>query len=76
MTQDPAEIQRQLNQEVERIRGYADLTEDAKRRRIAEVYEKARTAYEEAVEAQERAVQERVSKTALSVLLTLLPVCR
>ena len=67
MAQDPAEIQRQLNQEVERIRGYADLTEEAKRRQIAEVYEKARTAHEEAVEAREREVRERVSRTERAV---------
>ncbi len=58
----PTEIRQRLNEEVERIRGYADLTEEAKQRRIAEAREKAAAEYQEAVEAEERAVQERAEK--------------
>ena len=58
----PTEIRQRLNSEVEQIRGYADLTHEAKQRRIAEAREKAQAEYQEAVEAEERAVQERAEK--------------
>ena len=58
----PIEIRERLDAEVEQIRGYADLTEEAKQRRIAEAREKAQAEYQEAVEAEERAVQERAEK--------------
>jgi hypothetical protein len=44
MATDPVEIIQQRNAEVERIRGYADLTPEAQERRIAEVNERARAA--------------------------------
>jgi hypothetical protein len=46
----PTQIRQHLNKEVERIRGYADLTE------------KAKAEYQEAVEAEERKVQERAER--------------
>ena len=58
----PKEIRERLNSEVEQIRGYADLTEEAKQRRIAEARQKAQAEYQEAVEAEERQVQERVER--------------
>jgi hypothetical protein len=58
----PTQIRQRLNSEVERIRGYEDLTEEAKHRRIAEAREKAQAEYQAAVEAEERQVQERAEK--------------
>ena len=58
----PIEIRQRLDAEVEQIRGYVDLTEEAKQRRIAEAREKAQAEYQEAVEAEERQVQERAQK--------------
>ena len=58
----PIEIRQRLNSEVEQIRGYVDLTEEAKRRRIAEARQKAQAEYQEAVEAEERQVQERAER--------------
>ena len=45
MTTDPVEILNRRNTEVAQIRGYADLTEDAKNRHIAEVNERAQQEY-------------------------------
>lgn len=56
------EISRRLDAEVEQIRGYADLTEEAKQRRIAEAREKAQAEYQEAIEAEERQIQERAGR--------------
>jgi hypothetical protein len=69
----PTEIKRRLDTEVEKIRGYADLTDEAKRRRIAEAYEKAEAEHREAVEAQERQVRERVEKAEKTVFATPYP---
>jgi hypothetical protein len=41
MTTDPVEILNRRNAEVARIRGFADLTEEAKGRRIAAANERA-----------------------------------
>jgi hypothetical protein len=41
MATDPVEILNRRNAEVAKIRNYADLTEEAKQRRIAEVSERA-----------------------------------
>ncbi len=51
------EIKRRLDAEVEKIRGYADLTEEAKARRIAEVNERAQQEYRQAVEDQEQQIK-------------------
>ncbi len=73
MTTDPLEILNQRNKEVEQIRGYADLTEDAKARRIAEVNEKTQEEYRQAVEDQEQAARERVEKAEQAVFATPYP---
>src|SRR5215207_4370952 len=62
MATDPVEILNRRNAEVAQIRGYADLTEDAKERRIAEVNERAQAEYAEAREAEEREIRERAEK--------------
>jgi len=67
MATDPVEILNQRNAEVEKIRGYADLTEEAKNRRIAEVSEQAQADYAEALEAVERERAERLEGTKKAV---------
>src|SRR5215203_561326 len=67
MATDPVEILNRRNAEVERIRGYADLTTEAKERRIAEVSERARAEYEELIEAQEREREQRLEQTKKAV---------
>jgi hypothetical protein len=52
----------QIKQELDRIRSDRDLSEEAKRRRIAEAYQDTEGRYREAIESQERAAAERVSK--------------
>jgi len=59
---DPVEILNRRNTEVAQIRGYVDLTDEARRRRIAEVNERARAEYAEAREAREREIRERAEK--------------
>jgi hypothetical protein len=70
---DPAEILNQRNAEVQQIRGYADLTEEAKQRRIDEVSARARAAYEEAVEDQERERAERLEMSKKAVFRVPIP---
>ena len=67
MATDPVEILNQRNAEVAKIRAYADLTEEAKNRRIAEVNEKAQAAYAEAREANERERAERLERSKKAV---------
>jgi len=67
MAADPVEILNQRNAEVAQIRGYADLTEEAKERRIAEVSERAQAEYAEAREAGERERTERLQRTKKAV---------
>jgi hypothetical protein len=64
---DPVEILNQRNAEVAQIRGYVDLTEEAKERRIAEVNERAQAEYAEAREAGERERTERLERTKKAV---------
>jgi len=73
MATDPVEILRQRNAEVEQIRGYVDLTEEAKQRRIAEVNERAQAEYREAIETQERERAERLQKSQRSVFQIPIP---
>ena len=73
MTRDPVEILRQRNAEVEKIRGYADLTEEAKHRRITEVNERARAEYAEAREAEERERTQRLERTKQAVFRVPIP---
>ena len=67
MATDPVEILNRRNAEVEKVRGYADLTDEAKERRIAEVSERARAEYAEALEAGERERAERLQKSKRAV---------
>ena len=67
MATDPVEILNRRNAEVAQIRGFADLTDEAKERRIAEVSERARAEYAEAVEAGERERAERLERTKRAV---------
>ena len=48
------QILAQRNAEVAQIRGYADLTDEAKERKIAEVTERANAEYAAAKEAEKR----------------------
>jgi hypothetical protein len=73
MTTDPVEILNQRNAEVQQIRGYADLTEEAKQRRIDEVNSRARQEYQQALEDQERERAERLEKTRKAVFRVPIP---
>jgi DNA-nicking Smr family endonuclease len=73
MATDPVEIMNQRNAEVAKIRGFADLTEEAKERRIAEVSERAQAQYAEAREADERERAERVEKAEKALFETPYP---
>src|SRR5829696_9141202 len=73
MTTDPVEILKQRNAEVAKIRGFADLTEEAKERRIAEVSERAQAEYAEAREADERERAERLERTERAVFRVPIP---
>jgi pyridoxine 5'-phosphate synthase PdxJ len=67
MATDPMEILNRRNAEVAKIRNFLDLTLDAKERRIAEVSEKARAEYAEAVETDKRERAERLEKSKRAV---------
>jgi len=67
MATDPTEILSRQNREVAEIRGYADLTEEAKNKRIAEVTARSRAEYAEAREAGERERAERLTRTRKAV---------
>jgi hypothetical protein len=73
MATDPVEILNARNQEVAQIRGFADLTEEAKQRRIAEVNERARAEYAEAIEANERERTERLERSKKAVFRVHIP---
>ena len=73
MAADPVEILSQRSAEVEQIRGYADLTEEAKHRRIDEVNARARQAYQQALEDQERERAEHLEKTKKAVFRVPIP---
>ena len=73
MARDPAEILNERNAEVARIRGYRDLTEEAKERRIAEVNERARAEHRQAVEDEERRRVERLERTKRAVFRVPIP---
>jgi hypothetical protein len=73
MTTDPVEILRQRNAEVQQIRGYADLTEEAKQRRIDEVNSRARLEYQQALEDQERERAGRFERTKRAVFRVPIP---
>ncbi len=67
MTTDPTEILNRRNAEIAQIRGYADLTEEAKNKRIAEVNARARAEYAEAREMGERERAERLERSEKAV---------
>lgn len=73
MATDRVEILNQRNAEVAKIRGFADLTEEAKNRRIAEVNERAQAEYAEAREAGERERAERLERTHKAVFRVPIP---
>jgi hypothetical protein len=73
MATDPVEILNRRNAEVQRIRNYADLTEEAKARRIAEVSERARAEYAEAREANARELAERLESSKRAVFRVPIP---
>jgi DNA-nicking Smr family endonuclease len=73
MTTDPTEILNRQNAEIAQIRGYVDLTEEAKNKRIAEVTARARAEYAEAREAGERERAERVAKAEAALFQTPYP---
>src|SRR4051794_34395751 len=73
MTTDPVEILNRRNAEVAQIRGFADLTEEAKERRIAEVSERAKAEYAEAREEAECEIRERVETAEKALFETPYP---
>ncbi len=73
MATDPVEILNRRNAEVAKIRGFADLTEEAKARRIAEVNERAQAEYREARETAERERAERLERSKRAVFRTPIP---
>src|SRR5215213_7166240 len=73
METDPVEILNRRNAEVAQIRGFADLTEEAKERRIAEVSESAQAEYAEAREAAELEIRERAEKAEKALFETPYP---
>jgi DNA-nicking Smr family endonuclease len=73
MATDPVEIINRRNAEVEKIRAYPDLTEEAKERRIAEVGERAQAEYAEAREAAEQEIRQRAQKAEKALFETPYP---
>jgi len=66
-------VRREFDREVEKIRGYADLTPEAKARRMAEAYERAEADYRQAIEDQEREAAQKVARAEKKVLGMRLP---
>ena len=64
---DSEQILQARNAKVEEIRGYADLTEEAKDRRVTEVTEKAQAEYTEAKEAEARRLEETLASAKKAV---------
>jgi hypothetical protein len=64
---DPAEILNRRNREVEQIRAYVDLTEEAKAERIAAVTEKANSEFAAAKEAEKQRREERLKNSERGV---------
>ena len=67
MATDPVEILNRRNAEVAQIRGFVDLTEEAKNRRITEVTERAKQEYRQALANQERERAERLERSKRAV---------
>ena len=64
---DANQILAERNAKVAEIRGYVDLTEEAKQERIAAVNEKANAEYQAAKEAEKQAREERLRSTQRAV---------
>jgi len=64
---DSDQILQERNAKVEEIRGYADLTEEAKAHRVSLVTEKAQAEYAEAKEAEQRRIEENVISSRKAV---------
>jgi hypothetical protein len=73
MAKDPMDIPNQRNAEVAKIRGYVDLTEEAKNRKIAEVNERAQAEYAAAREAAEQERAKRLEKAEAAVFRVPMP---
>ena len=73
MARDPIEILNRRNAEVAQIRGFVDLTEEAKNRRIAEVNERAQAEHRQAVEDKKRERAERLERTKRAVFRVPVP---
>jgi len=66
---DPTQILNQRNAEVAQIRQYADLTQEAKERRIAEVTERYNAEYEALKEAEARRLEENLASAKKAVFI-------
>jgi hypothetical protein len=64
---DPNQILTERNAEVERIKGYVDLTPEARDRRIAEATERANREYTEAREAEKQEREARLKNSERAV---------
>jgi hypothetical protein len=73
MATDPVEILNRRNAEVAQIRGFVDLTEEAKNRRIAEVNERAQQEYRQATQDREREIAERLERSKRAVFRVPIP---
>jgi hypothetical protein len=73
MAKDPTEILNRRNAEVAKIRGFVDLTDEAKDRRIADVNERAQAEYAEAREAAVRERAERLERSKGAVFRVPVP---
>ncbi len=67
MSDKATQIAQEFNARVAQIRGSVDLTDEAKRRKIAEAYEQAEPEYREAVAEAERKIHERAEKAEKAV---------
>ena len=67
MATDPQEILSRHKAEAAKIRGYADLTEEAKARHINELTERTNAEYAEAKEAENRRIEENVVSSKKAV---------
>ena len=61
------EIKRDFDRKLQQIRNHPDYSADAKRRYIAEAYEKAQAEYREVIETGEQEIQERVENAEKAV---------
>lgn len=68
MTTQIDENRQEFERKVAQIRGYADLTDEAKRRRIADAYEEAAGRHRELVEGRDRKAAERLGRLERAVM--------